>query len=261
MLAQLDRLGATLERPWLLVMSCRGRALLSAARGDLRASYQELEQALVLHDRLDEPFERARTLVVLGNVLRRDRKKRAAREALESALEIFDQLGAILWEAKTQAELARVGGRAAATTELTPTEQRIAELIASGLLVSGDGGRALHQPQDGAVEPVEDLPQARHPLAARAPGSTGGRRASCTPATLTPAQPDGRFVGSASALIPAVRPISLRLCRPYSRRDAAVHEGVDHVPTRRSARCPAERVRSRASTGPRAPTGRAHAFG
>ena len=38
-----------------------------------------------------------------------------------------------MWEAKTHAELARVGGRAAATTELTPTEQRIAELIASGL--------------------------------------------------------------------------------------------------------------------------------
>ena len=114
-------------------MACRGRALLSAARGDLRAAYPELERALVLHDRLEEPFERARTLVVLGNVLRRDRKKRAAREALESALEIFARLGAVLWEAKTHAELARVGGRAPATAGLTPTEQRIAELIASGL--------------------------------------------------------------------------------------------------------------------------------
>jgi DNA-binding CsgD family transcriptional regulator len=132
-LAALDRLGATLERPWVLVMGCRGRALLSAARGDLRSSYRELERALVLHDRLEEPFERARTLVVLGNVLRRDRKKRAAREALESALEIFGRLGAVLWEEKTHAELARVGGRAPATRGLTPTEQRIAELIASGL--------------------------------------------------------------------------------------------------------------------------------
>ena len=34
---------------------------------------------------------------------------------------------------KTHAELARVGGRAPATAELTPTEQQIAELIASGL--------------------------------------------------------------------------------------------------------------------------------
>ncbi len=133
LLAELDRLGATLDRPWVLVMTCRGRALLSAARGDLQAAYLELERAVVLHDRLDEPFERARTLVVLGNVLRRDKKKRAAREALERALETFGRLGAVLWEAKTRAELARVGGRAAATAELTPTEQQIAELIASGL--------------------------------------------------------------------------------------------------------------------------------
>ena len=70
---------------------------------------------------------------VLGNVLRRDRKKRAAREALQGALETFRRLGATLWETKTQAELARVGGRAPTTGGLTPTEQRIAELIASGL--------------------------------------------------------------------------------------------------------------------------------
>ncbi len=133
LLAELERLGATLERPWALVMACRGRALLSAARGDLAESYRELEQALVLHDGLEEPFERARTLFVLGNVYRRDRKKRHARGAFESALEIFDRLGAVLWAAKTHAELARVGGRAPATAGLTPTEQRIAELIASGL--------------------------------------------------------------------------------------------------------------------------------
>ena len=114
-------------------MACRGRALLSGARGDLRAAQAELERALELHDRLEEPFERARTLFVLGNVLRRGRKKRAAREALESALEVFARLGAVLWEAKAHAELARIGGRRPATGGLTPTEQRIAELIASGL--------------------------------------------------------------------------------------------------------------------------------
>ena len=133
LLAELDRLGATLERPWVLVMACRGRALLSAARGDLGASYQELEQALVLHERLDEPFERARTLLVLGTVHRRDRKKRAARDALEGALSVFDRLGATLWSARARAELERIGGRAATTLDLTPTEQRIADLIASGL--------------------------------------------------------------------------------------------------------------------------------
>ena len=133
MLAELDRLGATLERPWVLVMACRGRALLSAARGDLGASYQELEQALLLHERLEEPFERARTLLVFGAVHRRDRKKRAARDALEGALAVFDRLGATLWSARTRAELERIGGRATTTLGLTPTEQQIADLIASGL--------------------------------------------------------------------------------------------------------------------------------
>ncbi len=110
----------------------RPRAPERCPRGAPRV-HQELKRALELHDRLEEPFERARTLVLLGNVLRRDRKKRAAREALENALEIFGQLGAVLWEAKTHAELSRVGGRAPAPVGLTPTEQRIAELIASGL--------------------------------------------------------------------------------------------------------------------------------
>ena len=46
---------------------------------------------------------------------------------------MFDGLGAAVWSARTRAELDRVGGRAPTTGELTPTEQRIAELIASGL--------------------------------------------------------------------------------------------------------------------------------
>ena len=39
--------------------------------------------------------------------------RRGAREALEQALAIFEQLGAQLWAAKTQAELARISGRRA----------------------------------------------------------------------------------------------------------------------------------------------------
>jgi DNA-binding CsgD family transcriptional regulator/exonuclease VII small subunit len=131
--AELDRLAATLERPWVLVMACRGRALLNAARGDLDAANRELEQALVHHERLEEPFERARTLLILGTVHRRDRKKRAARDALEAAVAVFDPLGATLWSARARTELERIGGRAAAAHELTPTEQQVADLIASGL--------------------------------------------------------------------------------------------------------------------------------
>ena len=133
LLGQLDELASALDRTWAHTIACRSRALLSASNGDLRSAVDELERALVFHERLGEPFERARTLLVLGTVYRRDRKKRAARDALEGALEVFDGLGAAVWSARTRAELDRVGGRAPTTEELTPTEQRIAELIASGL--------------------------------------------------------------------------------------------------------------------------------
>jgi DNA-binding NarL/FixJ family response regulator len=37
-----------------------------------------------------------------------------------------------LWAAKARAELSRIGGRRSSGDELTPTEQRIAELVAAG---------------------------------------------------------------------------------------------------------------------------------
>ena len=45
---------------------------------------------------------------------------------------IFERLGAALWAERARGELARVGGRAT-TAELTATEERVAELLASGL--------------------------------------------------------------------------------------------------------------------------------
>ena len=68
---------------------------------------------------------------MLGSVQRRDRQKRAARDSLQAALATFDRLGAALWSARAQAELARVPGGTPAAG-LTPTEQRVAELIAAG---------------------------------------------------------------------------------------------------------------------------------
>ena len=55
-----------------------------------------------------------------------------AREALEQALAIFEELGARLWAEKARAELRRISGRAPASEELTETERRVAELAAQG---------------------------------------------------------------------------------------------------------------------------------
>jgi len=131
LLDALDARGAVFPRPWLLATAARGRALLAAAGGDLAAAQAAGEEALRHHAELAMPFERARTLVVQGGILRRLKQKRAARTLLEEAVAIFERLGAPVWSATARAELARTATRRAAVG-LTPTERRIAELAAAG---------------------------------------------------------------------------------------------------------------------------------
>ncbi len=84
----------------------------------------ELDRALVVHDQLSWPFERARAMLASGVVRRRGKQKRSARQALVQALALFDELGARLWSAKATAELARIGGRPPRTSGLTPARPR-----------------------------------------------------------------------------------------------------------------------------------------
>lgn len=129
---ELEEQGRRLQRTWALVTASRCRGLLRAAQGDMPGAHSALEGALHLHEHLHEPFELGRTYLVLGTVQRRSRKKRPARESLQRALEIFDELGARLWSERARAELARIGGRAPSEIGLTATEKRVAELIAAG---------------------------------------------------------------------------------------------------------------------------------
>jgi DNA-binding CsgD family transcriptional regulator len=120
------------DRPWALATSGRCRALLLAARNDLLAAADAIEEALAEHERLSMPLEHARTLIVKGQIERRRKHKATARAALEGALAICEQIGARLWAERARAELARLGaGRGA--NDLTPTEERVATLAASGL--------------------------------------------------------------------------------------------------------------------------------
>jgi len=132
LLGELEEQGRALERTWALTIASRCRALLSATAGDIDSAYASLGDALELHAELREPFERGRTLLMLGTLQRRDRKKQAARDSLTEALAVFDRLGARLWSGKTRAELGRIGGRTAAPGTLTATEQRVAALVAAG---------------------------------------------------------------------------------------------------------------------------------
>ena len=123
---------AHLGREWVLAEATRSRALLAAARGELHEAQALLELAVGLHEAVGDPFNRARSLLALGVVRRRARKKRSAREAIEAALAGFETIGAAGWRETARAELARVGGRAPSRGTLTPSEQRVAALVAEG---------------------------------------------------------------------------------------------------------------------------------
>ena len=121
-----------LGSPLALEGARRCRGLLTAAEGDLDAALAAFEGALSEHPEPPWPFERARTLLCLGTVRRQAQQKKAAREALEQALAIFEELGARLWAEKASAELRRISGRRTSSDELTETEHRVAELAAQG---------------------------------------------------------------------------------------------------------------------------------
>src|SRR5262249_6457988 len=87
---------------------------------------------LAEHDRAGQPFEWARSMLVLGQVQRRSKQKRPARESLQEARDTFTGLGASLWRGRAESELSRIGGRAPSPLELTPTERSVAELVAVG---------------------------------------------------------------------------------------------------------------------------------
>ncbi|MGZ4412738.1 MAG: LuxR C-terminal-related transcriptional regulator, partial [Gaiellaceae bacterium] len=115
-----------------LASATRCGGLLAAADGDTDAASRALEQAVAELEELPYPLELGRTLLCLGSVHRKAKRKGAARDALERAGAIFGELGARLWAAKADAELRRISGRRRASSELTETEQRVAGLAARG---------------------------------------------------------------------------------------------------------------------------------
>ena len=133
-----------LGRRFALSTGARSVALVCAARGDLAGASAALERALAAHGDLQQPFELARTLLVLGGVRRRQRQKRLAREALVQSLGLFERLRAPLWAEKARDELSRIGGRPAAPAELSAAEQRVGALAARRLHEPGDRRVALH---------------------------------------------------------------------------------------------------------------------
>jgi DNA-binding CsgD family transcriptional regulator len=118
---------------WALPVVERCRGLL--ATGD--AADGHFADALRLHAEEGSSFDRARTELVYGELLRRDKKRSAAREHLRAAQATFEQFNAALWLERASSELRATGETArrrdpSTLAQLTPQEQQIAALVAEG---------------------------------------------------------------------------------------------------------------------------------
>jgi DNA-binding CsgD family transcriptional regulator len=132
LLERLEGWSHTTGSVWTLATAARCRALLLAARGGTQDAIRALEEAIGHHQHLAMPFELGRTLLIMGQMQRRAKRKLAARQHLERALGIFESLPAPLWADRTRSELSRIGLRPPAPLALTATEERVAVLAASG---------------------------------------------------------------------------------------------------------------------------------
>src|SRR5262249_29101901 len=121
------------NQPWALGLLASCRALVSEG-DDAEAG---LHEALDLLPPALRPFEYARTELLLGELLRRNRKRREARDHLRAAMSGFEQPGATPWEERARNELRATGETArkrdpSTLGDLTPQELQIARLVASG---------------------------------------------------------------------------------------------------------------------------------
>jgi DNA-binding CsgD family transcriptional regulator len=122
----------SVEQPWALALAHHCRGLVSEP-SDAEAHFAE---ALELHPPA-RPFEHARTELAFGETLRRNRKRREARDHLRAALETFESLAVAPWAERARAELRASGETArkrdpSALSQLTPQELQIARLVGDG---------------------------------------------------------------------------------------------------------------------------------
>jgi DNA-binding CsgD family transcriptional regulator len=129
----LEANGRRLDRPWMLAVALRCRAMVLAVRGDVSGAAAAAQEAMVEHDCLAMPFEQARTRLVLGQLHRRQRHRNAASTELRQALTAFEALNTPLWARRVRSELARSNVAPTSGDQLTPSELRVAELTASGM--------------------------------------------------------------------------------------------------------------------------------
>ena len=132
-LGRLSELTSTCQTDWALGIEARSRALLS--RGV--AAEPLYCKAIECLDRTPLRLELARARLLYGEWLRRERRRRDAREQLRAACECFDFMGAAAFADRARSELGATGERAPkrvseARETLTNQEALIARRAGSG---------------------------------------------------------------------------------------------------------------------------------
>jgi DNA-binding CsgD family transcriptional regulator len=133
--AALDRLvdrATASGTPWALGLLARCQALVT--ENDPDPTYR---RALDLLGATDVVIDLARTHLLYGEWLRREKRLTEARTQLSTAYDLFSEMGASAFAVRARTELAATGGRARSrhsvvTEELTPQERHIATLASRG---------------------------------------------------------------------------------------------------------------------------------
>ena len=190
-----DRLEAPAERiplPWALLMAARGRGFLAAARGSLDAAVGSYDRALEVLATMPMAFEQARTLLARGQVQLRAGRRRLARADLDAAAAIFGELGAQAWLRRSEAELARIGGRVASRWELTASERSVAGLAppvgpsSRNREIRGPAGRVVRTVESHLASVYRKLGVRSADAAPRQPDAWCERRATASILRLRP---------------------------------------------------------------------------
>jgi DNA-binding CsgD family transcriptional regulator len=120
--------------PWALAATDHARGLL----GDQASAPELFERALSHGVDGGRPYDRARTQLAYGELLRRSQRRADARPHLRAALATFEDLGAEPLAERARTEL-RASGETARKRDpstlvtLTPSEAQVARLVGQGL--------------------------------------------------------------------------------------------------------------------------------
>jgi DNA-binding CsgD family transcriptional regulator len=127
-------LAAATGTPWALGVMARCRALLA---GDDPGADDDYQQSVKYLQDTPVVLALARSRLVYGEWLRRQRRRRDARDQLRAALTSLERMGADGFAGRARCELAATGEHAMKRThqtgpQLTPQETQIARLAAAG---------------------------------------------------------------------------------------------------------------------------------